>query len=35
MVRNTVKNWPIDLDVWPLTVENEAFLTCNFTSSLS
>ena len=30
MARNTVKN--DNLDVWPLSVENEALLTCNFTS---
>ena len=30
IVRNTVKEE--NLDVWPLSVENEALLTCNFTS---
>ena len=30
MVSNTVKM--DNLDVWPLSVENEALLTCNFTS---
>ena len=30
MVRNTEKM--DDLDVWALSVENEALLTCNFTS---
>ena len=29
IVINMVKK---NLDVWPLFVENEAFLTCNFTS---
>ena len=30
IVRNTVKKE--NLNVWPLSVENEALLTCNFTS---
>ena len=30
MVRNTVKM--DNRDIWPLSVENEALLTCNFTS---
>ena len=30
MFSNTVKM--DNLDVWPLSVENEALLTCNFTS---
>ena len=30
MVSNTVRM--DNLDVWPLSVENEALLTCNFTS---
>ena len=30
MVSNTVKM--DNLDVWPLSVENEALLTCNVTS---
>ena len=30
MVRNTVKME--SFDVWPLSVENESLLTCNFTS---
>ena len=31
MVRTEVKM--DNLDVWPLSVENEALLTCNFTSN--
>ena len=32
IIRNTLRKGKLYLDVWPLSVHNEALLTCNFTS---